>query len=388
MGIGRTWTPEEELFLEENWGTASIPVIAERLGRSVAAIKIRAVRLNLGPVLMGGDYVTLNQLSKAIGYDNSGYKIKSWVENRNLPVHKKRVEKCSFRVVYLDEFWEWVEKNRSFIDFSKFPSLALGVEPAWVDKQRKKDRMSNYLQRKDPWTPMEDSRLLSLLAEQRYGYQELSRLLHRSCGAIQRRCCDLKTKLRPVRVSTNQVWSEASYKILADGIRNGDGYALIGERIGKSEKAVRGKAYSMYLTEDADKIRHMLGNHPWGHGAPEPTIHQSMVLSGRKKKAQEAISELVGVLIFRRNSLAGWDAYFQRHMCQHWDDAKGCTAGEKECDSCLSFQRIRPQYCCRCGQTFIERDENKFCAACRLARKHAAQRKWKRERGDKENVRC
>ena len=388
MGQGRAWTPAEELLLEESWGTVSIPVIAERLGRSVAAIKIHAVRLNLGPVLMGGDYVTLNQLSKAIGYDNSGYKIKSWVENRNLPVHKKRVEKCSFRVVYLDEFWEWAEKNRSFIDFSKFPSLALGVEPAWVDKQRKKDRMSNSLQRKDPWTPMEDSRLLSLLAEQRYGYQELSRLLHRSCGAIQRRCCDLKTKLRPVRVSTNQVWSEASYKILADGIRNGDGYALIGERIGKSEKAVRGKAYSMYLTEDADKIRLMLGNHPWGYGAPEPTIHQSMVLSGRKKKAQEAISELVGILIFRRNSLAGWDAYFQRHMCQHWDDAKGCSAGEKECDSCLSFQRIRPQYCCRCGQTFMERDENRFCAACRLARKHAAQRKWKRERGNKENDGC
>ena len=386
MGIRRTWTPEEEAYMEESWGTVSIPVIAEKLGRSVAAIKIRAVRLHLGPVLMGGDYVTLNQLSKAIGYDNSGYKIKSWVENRNLPVHKKRVNECSFRVVYLDEFWKWAEQNRSFLDFSKFPSLALGAEPAWVDKQRKKDNWSNALQRKDPWTPQEDAQLLSFLQQHRYSYQELSHLLHRSCGAIQRRCCDLNTKMRPVKPQARKEWTDSDYATLADGIRNGDSYMLIGDRIGKSEKAVRGKVFTMYLTENADKIRSMMGNHPWGYGAPEPTIKQRMVLSGKQKEAKDAVSRLIQVLLLRRNALAGWDAYFQRHMCQHWDDAKGCTAGEKECDSCLSFQRIRPQDCCRCGQTFIERDENKFCAACRLARKHAAQRKWKRERGDKENA--
>lgn len=383
MGLGRAWTPDEELFLEENWGTLSIPTIAGKLGRTVAAIKIRAHRLNFGPVLMGGDYVSLNQLSKAIGYDNSGYKIKSWVKNRNLPVHRKRVNECSFRVVFLDEFWEWAEQHRSFLDFSKFPPLALGAEPAWVEKQRKKDGRSNAMQRKDPWTPQEDAQLLSFLQQHKYSYQELSQMLHRSCGAIQRRCCDLNTKMRPVKPQTRKEWTDSDYITLAEGIRNGDSYMLIGDRINKSEKAVRGKVYTVYLTEDADRIRSMMGNHPWGYGAPEPTIRQRMSLSGKKKEAQDAISELVGILIYRRNTLAGWDAYFQRNMCMHWDDLKGCTAEQTECDSCLYFQRIKPQYCCRCGQTFIERTENKFCQNCRTARKKAAQRRWQRERSMK-----
>ena len=32
---GRSWTPEQETYLEENWGKRSIPAIARKLGRSV-----------------------------------------------------------------------------------------------------------------------------------------------------------------------------------------------------------------------------------------------------------------------------------------------------------------------------------------------------------------
>jgi len=388
MGLGRTWTKDEETYMQENWGLKSIPTIAKQLGRTENAIKVRAFRMSLGPVLMGGDYVTLNQLLNATGNQHGGgYKIKSWVEKRGLPVHYKRVDKNSFRVVYLDEFWKWAEKNRSFLDFSKFPPMALGAEPAWVKDQRRKDSQSIAMQRKDPWTPGEDAMLLSLLREQRYGYQELSRMLRRTCGAIQRRCCDLGTKMRPVRASAHEGWTEQDYALLADGIRNGESYGLIGDKIGKSDKAIRGKVYQVYLTENADKIRAMMGKGSFGQGAPEPNIRQSMSLTGRKKEALAAIDALVGVLQYRRNTLAGWDAYFQRHMCMHWDDGKGCTAGQTECDSCVCFERIRPQYCCRCGQSFLERVKGTFCPACREARKKKAQRKYQRERSLKsENI--
>ena len=61
---------------------------------------------------MGGDYVTLNQLVTAFNRTGSNsYKKKSWVENRGLPVHNKRVQQNTFRVVYLKEFWTWAEKK-------------------------------------------------------------------------------------------------------------------------------------------------------------------------------------------------------------------------------------------------------------------------------------
>ena len=149
----------------EKWGKLSIPTIAQNLNRSVNAVKVRVARLGLGPALMAGDYITLNQLLFAVKGTNAGgnYTMKSWVENRGLPVHTKKVDKCRFRVVFLDEFWEWAEKHRSFIDFSKMEPLALGEEPSWVAEQRKKDFQAFAIQRKDPWSSAEDSRLIMLL---------------------------------------------------------------------------------------------------------------------------------------------------------------------------------------------------------------------------------
>lgn len=241
---GPNWNAAEEEYLSENWGRVTISTIAKRLNRTETAVTIRARKLGLGAFLDSGDYVTLNQLVIAVtGSKKSySYKIKSWVEKRGLPVHMKKALAHTWRVVYLDEFWVWAEKNRAFLDFSKMEPLALGAEPEWVAEQRRKDFQAFAVQRKDPWTPEEDSRLKALLEQQRYGYAELSEVLHRSAGAIQRRCTDLGLKNRPVKADNHgsaAVWTQEDFDKLADGIRRGDSYTLIGKALGKSEKAIR-----------------------------------------------------------------------------------------------------------------------------------------------------
>jgi len=256
--------------------------------------------------------------------------------------------------------------------------LALGLEPDWVAEQRRKDYQAFALQRKDPWTPEEDSRLKALLKQHKYGYAELSDILHRSAGAIQRRCTDLGLKERPVKASNHgpeAVWTAEDFAILADGIRNGDSYTLIGKAIGKSEKAIRGKIYFTYLTENADKVRVLMGNGQWGDGAPIPTVKQGIHLSRTRTEVKRNLSILDTILRKRMNDL-GYDPYWQRFMCMNWDDVCGCAAGCAECDSCTEFRKIRPQYCARCGATFYERTENRFCAPCRIARKKHAQLHW------------
>ena len=286
-------------------------------------------------------------------------------------------------MVYLDEFWVWAEKNRAFLDFSKMEPLALGAEPEWVAEQRRKDFQAFAVQRKDPWTPEEDSRLKALLEQQRYGYAELSEVLHRSAGAIQRRCTDLGLKNRPVKADNHgsaAVWTQEDFDKLADGIRRGDSYTLIGKALGKSEKAIRGKVYFVYLTESQDKVRAMMGDHQWGYGVPEPTVKQALCLSRTRTGVRKNLSALDSLLRYRMNEL-GYDPYWQRFMCMNWDDFDGCAAGCKDCDSCTEFRRIPPQYCARCGATFYERKENRFCSACRTARKKQAQRRWCRVNG-------
>lgn len=383
MGQGRNWTKEDDSVLQENWGLYSIPALAQRLNRSVTAIKIRASRLHLGPALLGTEYVTLNQLHIAFtgNAGGSGYIVKSWVENRGLPVHHKKVVNNSFRVVKLSEFWDWAEKNRTFLDFSKMEPLALGAEPDWVREQRQKDFQAFAIQRKDRWTPDDDSRLIYLVKQHKYGYAELSEILHRSAGAIQRRCQDLGIKDRPVKAnnpSKDCRWSDEEFRILADGIRRGDNYMQICRQLGKSEKAVRGKVYFVYLTENADKVRAMMGDHPWGYGAPEPTVRQAVTLSRARKQAKAELSRLVSVLKYRTQEMkkGDYDQYFQRAMCANWDDLRSvCSAGCEDCDSCTDFVRIQPQYCVRCGATFYERATNRRCAPCRSARMRQAMKK-------------
>lgn len=384
MGQNRLWTTEEESWLAENWGHVTMAGICKHLNRTKNAVMCRVHRLGLPPYYESGDYVTVNALHNAFyGSNFHSYAMKSWVKDRGLPVHNKRRGNCVAKIIYLDEFWEWAEKNRSFLDFSKMEPLALGKEPAWVEEQRHKDFRSNAIQRKDPWTPDEDSRLRALLKLHRYGYAELSEMLNRSAGAIQRRCNDLNLKERPVKADNHgeaSKWTDAMLQLLTDGIRNGDSYQLIAREIGKSEKAVRGKVYTVYLTENADKIRAMMGGGPWGTGAPIPNVKQGAFLSGYRTEVMKNLSILDGLLRYRMNEL-GFDPYFQWHMCFNWDSLQGCTAGCTNCDECAEFRRIPPQYCVRCGATFYERSKNRYCDRCRVARKKQAQRHWARVNG-------
>lgn len=299
--MNRTWTKEEVEYLKEKWGNVSIPILAKKLNRSVNAVKLKAGRLNLGPMLENGAYVTLNQLAIALtGGIFSSYCKKSWIENRGMPVHSKKVIKNTFKIVYLDEFWKWAEKNRSFLDFSKMEPLTLGKEPAWVNEQRKKDYKSNALQRKDRWMPYEDDKLRYLLKQQKYGYAEVAEILHRSEGAIQRRCTDLGIRERPVKADIGgNLWTDDMYRIITKGIKNGDSYSLIANRIGKSEKAVRGKVYNKYLTESADKVRTMIGDGQWGDNAPEPKVKQALYLSHTRRVCRKNLTDLVGLLKYR-----------------------------------------------------------------------------------------
>lgn len=96
----RKWTQAEIDYLQENYGKYSIPSLAKSLGKSVNAIKVMRQRLGLGAFLMNGEYISLNQLLLAVngGASTYSYKMTSWVKNRGLPVHTKKVENCSLRV--------------------------------------------------------------------------------------------------------------------------------------------------------------------------------------------------------------------------------------------------------------------------------------------------
>ena len=379
MGLASNWTQAEKDQLAEEWGTYSTGTIAKHLNRSEEGIVIMARKLNLGAHLDNSTMVSLSALFNELGWNGSYTERYKRLKAAGLKIHMQRVRECSFRMVDIDEFWEFAEKNKFLFDFSRLEENALGVEPDWVKFKRAEDykRTQTVRPHNTPWTESEDSQLLSLLRAYRYTYPEIAAKLHRTEGAIQRRVIDLGIKDRPLKADNHTLWTEEQFQILGRMIKAGSSYESMSRVIGKSAKAIRGKVYTMYLTENLDKVSRIMGDGQWGDNRPDRTLSQYKLMTiEEKEKTKEALSCLAGLLASQVRKHFNDQDNWQRNLCRHWDEVKGCTMGGVNCDDCDDFIRIRPQYCVRCGATFYERQENRVCERCRTQRKKSAARKY------------
>lgn len=254
------WTKEEEEYLQEKYGTVGIKSIAKNLNRTVSAVVQKANRMKLGAFTLQGEYVTYNQLMIAIGTGKGySYYNESWIKKRGFPVKYKTVINCRVKVVYIDDFWKWAEENQSFVDFSKIEKNILGKEPKWVDKKRKQDFLRSKRRKLTPWTKTDDAKLRKMLSEYKYTYQEIAAELKRTEGAVVRRMSTLGIKERPLRRSPHEKWTDENLARLKEMIIAGCyNYQDMSLEIGKSSKAIQGKVYVLYKTENLDKVRKIL----------------------------------------------------------------------------------------------------------------------------------
>ena len=253
MGIGRNWTAEEKRYLKDHWGTKSIDVLCRNLNRSKNGILIMVQRLGLGPFLESGEYISWNQFMLALGTHGDSYKQKSWIENQRFPVKFKKVNNCKFKVVYLDEFWKWADKNRDFIDWSMMEENILGAEPSWVKELRRHKYQVRLKYKNTPWSKSDDEDLRWMLRQYKYTIDEISKKIGRTCGAVQRRCNDLKLMERPIKAENHNKWTEDELALLKQMTKERIPYEIMADRLNRSSKAIRGTIYRLCQTENLDK---------------------------------------------------------------------------------------------------------------------------------------
>lgn len=234
--------------------------MCKKLKVSNGALINKKTRLALGPFLESGDYITLNQLFVIMGVKLRGndFRLKTWL-NKGFPLRYQQRGKKKIRIVKIDEFWKWADENRSLVDFSRLEKNILGIEPDWVKQQRMLDYKVNMLFKRTPWTDMEDKKLLMLLKEYKYTYLDLSKKLHRTSAAIEKRIRDLGYKERPLRAD-NKKCSAREFEEIISLISQGANYSLISAYLNKSEKAIRGRIYREFGIEDIDEVRKKIKN--------------------------------------------------------------------------------------------------------------------------------
>lgn len=194
--------------------------------------------MGLGAFLDNGEYVTYCQLLQAMyGLDSgNAYRVnKRWVD---FPVKKKRVGRCVFRIVYLEDFWEWAEQNRRLIDFSKMEENILGAEPEWVKHKRRIDYLCRV--KNEPWTDAEDRKLDRMVREHKTTITQIAAELSRSEQAVRRRIYDICIDGYPVK-NKNIPWKDEETQTLLFMYEEGWSYERIGAELGRSASSCRGK---------------------------------------------------------------------------------------------------------------------------------------------------
>lgn len=370
----KKWSIEEVEYLEEKWGMTSIPSIAKHLGRSINSVKNKAYKLGLGRFIHQGEYITLHQLITAIGQKQNYSYLNERLERDGFPIKYKIMINEKVKVIYIKEFWEWTKINQSKIDFSNFEENMLGPEDEWVKVKRKNDKLKKKTFKTTPWTEQEDRRLEQELNKYKYSYKELSEMFNRTEGALQRRICDLGLKARPIKANNHIKWTKEEYNQLGEMIKARYNYEGMSEVLGKSAKAIRGRVYNMYITENLDKVVSLIGDGSWGDGRPELNVTNKKLNTAERKQVKADMSKFLGILNTRMQQLYDENDYWQSKICQNW--SKKCLVNVESCDECTNFIRIQPQYCNRCGATVINREKINICDRCKIARKKSYQRKY------------
>lgn len=240
--MGKPWTEEEKQYLADSWGSVSVQTIAKNLGRSENSVNVMKVRLGLGRFLDNGDYVSYCQLLQVLyGTADTQSAYRTWKRAEGFPIRKKKVNRCTFKVVYLSEFWDWAEENKHLLDFSKFEENSLGAEPDWVKQKRRLDCQQAREYTTEPWTEADDRKLDRLVREGKYTIDQLAAIFHRREQAVKRRMYDLCIDVRLPR-NGNRKWTDEETQLLLFLRQEGYSFEQIGKKLDRSASSCRGKA--------------------------------------------------------------------------------------------------------------------------------------------------
>mgnify|MGYP003772694493 CR=1 FL=1 len=233
VGRFRIWTEEEELYLQDHWGSKSVSLIAKHLKRPYGGVRRRATELGLLDPTLHYDGITVRQLTIALGV--SGSTTKTWIQHHDFPAKQKIFSKKQrIYVVSFDDFWEWAEKHKHLINFSKLEPLILGKEPEWVKEKRKIDR-KKFKERR-PWTKEEKKKLISMVNSYQYTYPEIASRLKRPEASIKRKLLDLNIKARPLSLDKHIKYTDEELNQITDMLMKGYSFNAIADELNKNTK--------------------------------------------------------------------------------------------------------------------------------------------------------
>lgn len=236
----RKWTSEEEELLEELWGNKSIGIIAKKLKRTEFSLKVKAVRMGLGPMIRNlTDKLTVYDVIDILGVTRDRI-VNTWVKY-GLKLKKKKVTaKTSYYIVEWKDLLDFLKNNQDLWDSRKVDLYMLGQETDWLTAKRKKDSKENPLGYR-LWTN-EEIKYAESLFNFGKSYKEISKIINRPEVSVAKLLRELGYAF-----SSDIFWKEEEIEYLKENYKK-KSYEEMAEELGRTKKAVEAKRKDLKLS--------------------------------------------------------------------------------------------------------------------------------------------
>lgn len=195
----KQWTPELDSKLEEMVSSnRTYRTIAKALGRSQEAIERRIVRLGIEDKHLATGTLSAKALAEIVGVDPSTV-IKYWIKENGLPAQQKsfrgdKNKKHKPYYIFPEDFWEWAESRKKYIQFSKIERGILLPEPDWLEEELKFEFHHPLAKQRKIWTDEEDDQLWHMYYTKGMLQKEIAQQLKRTKSSVEKRLKRLRIK--------------------------------------------------------------------------------------------------------------------------------------------------------------------------------------------------
>lgn len=189
MSIKSNWSCEEIFFLKENWSELTASDIANKLQRTVTAVKVKAKKLHLKGQFASKAFITTSALTELLNVPKNT--IDNWVKKGYLNSRKlDNKSKSSVRVFYDEDVINFLEKYPQKWDGSKVSYyFTFDLSSKIIRNKIECDRKNGFKKENPVYTQQEHKRMVSLYLKGKT-YEEISRVLNRPAGSIRTRLSD------------------------------------------------------------------------------------------------------------------------------------------------------------------------------------------------------
>lgn len=191
----RKWTEEEIEFLKDNVGKMKLATLSKKLNRTEGSIQNKLKRLGISNTKAQTGYLTTYELANLLQKDPKS--VRGWIAKHGLKSTIKTTHSSrQFSFIHPEDFWKWAESHKEKVDFSKIERQSILPEPAWVEKERKRENPTTYR----VWSIKEEKQLKMMLTDG-YSIKEVARKLNRSTISVQRKYERIETDIHANRES-------------------------------------------------------------------------------------------------------------------------------------------------------------------------------------------